>query len=64
MAGELRQKQFITEEVEPAIRKTIPSMLDRLVALEEAISELSKPQTKPQVSKEVVSKAIIPKAKK
>lgn len=45
MAGEMRMKQFVNEEVKPVIRKTIPSMLDRLVALEKAVEELSKPKT-------------------
>ena len=53
MAGEIKRAQFIDSEVYPVIRKTVPSMLDRLVALEEAVAELCKPTT--------VSKAKMPK---
>ena len=42
MAGELKQKQFVENEVKPVIRKTIPSMLDRLVVLEKQMQTLFK----------------------
>lgn len=34
MAGELKQKQFIDNEVKPLIRNTIPDILKRLSVLE------------------------------
>ena len=74
MAGELRLKQFVNDEVKPVIRKTLPEILARLEALEKATKpKTSKPKAptekktakkKPKVKESTVAKAIIPKAKK
>ena len=42
MAGELRMKQFVNEEVKPALRDTLPDILDRLASLESTVERLKK----------------------
>ncbi len=55
--SEIKNKQFITEEVKPMVRTTIPDLIKRVEALEGG----SKPMTDPPVKVDPAPKKPAPK---
>ena len=55
MAGELRLKQVMWDEVAPAVRKMLPEVLKRLTDLEKRVARLEE--------RSPVAKALMPKSK-
>lgn len=40
MAGELKQKQFVDNEVKPMVRQVIPELIERIEKLEKKIASM------------------------
>lgn len=64
MAGELRMKQVMDEEVKPIIRKTIPEILKKISILEALFADLSSEVNILKKQNIPVAKAEIPKRPK